>query len=164
MSMRSKRKCARWLGEAALRFGLGFGLALAAGFLIPAHATTEGEASAVDAPRHQAPPRHHSGPSLEERIKTLSQALGLDATQQSELRKALESYREQLGRVSRDPSVPAAYRVGAVQAISEQTIERIRAFLNDEQKRKFHPPPPRDAAQSSPKPGLEAGMNAAKPR
>ena len=160
MSMRSKPKRKRGLGAVALRFGL----ALAAASLIPSHATAEGEDPATEAPQRQVPPRHHVRPSFEERVEALSQALSLDAKQQSELRKALESYREQLRRVSSDPSMPAAYRVGAMQAINDQTIERIRAFLNDEQKRKFHPPRPRGTAESSPKPGLEAWTNASKPK
>ena len=38
----------------------------------------------------------HSGHSLEERVRILTQWLNLDATQQSEVRKVLEGQREQV--------------------------------------------------------------------
>jgi hypothetical protein len=160
LSMRSKANGRECIGKVLLAFVL----ALSSGCLIPALAATEGQVAVSDAAQRQAP-RHHNRPSLEERAETLSQALGLDATQQSELRKVLEGQREQVRRIWSDASVPAAYRVSATQAISDKTADQIRALLNDEQKKKYNPPrPPHEAAESSAKPSVETWLYPAKPK
>ena len=139
-------------------------LALASAGLVPAHAAADGKDSDSAAAARQAP-GHHRGSSLDDRVRTLSKALDLDARQQSELRKVLEGQREQVKRVWDDTSVPAGYRVSATQAISDNTADRIRALLNDEQKKKYNPPkPPREAASGSDRPSVETWMNAVKPK
>ena len=114
------------------------GLALTLGFVgsSPARADDVGHTPVAAT----AAPRAHAGTSLEDRVQILAKALNLDATQQSELRMALVSQREQVMRVWNDPAVPPAYRISATRAISEQTSDRIRGFLNDEQRAKFNPP------------------------
>ena len=107
------------------------------------------------------PRPQHSRASLDGRVHTLSQALNLDATQQSKLRMLLVSQREQVGRLWNDTAVPPAYRVSATRAISEQTADRIRALLNEEQRKKFNPPRrPREAADAA-TPSVEDWMNKA---
>lgn len=118
---------------------------------------------AADAPQRQVP-HHHNRIGLEDRVRTLSKALDLDATQQSELRKVLEDQREQVGRIWSDASVPAAYRVSATQAISDKTADRIRALLNEEQRKKYKTARQHGAAADSAKPNVEAWMDAAKPK
>jgi hypothetical protein len=117
--------------------------------------------------RLRAPPaRHHrSRPGLEDRVRTFSHALDLDVRQQSELRKALVSQREEVRRIWGDASVPAANRISATRAISDKTEDRIRALLNDEQKNKYNPlRQPPEAAADSAQPTVEDWMNAAKPK
>ena len=104
---------------------------------VPAYAYTGEQGSAVEAPTHQV--QHRPG-SLEDRVRALSQALNLDESQQSALRKVLEGQREQVIKVWSDSSVPAAYRISATQAISDRTADQIRALLNEEQKKKYNPP------------------------
>lgn len=121
------------------------------------------KAAAPGAEAHRA--RHHAGAGqgIEGRVKLLTQELDLDAKQQAELRKLLESQREQVRLVWNDTSLPAANRVGATRAISDRTADQIRAMLNEEQKKKYNSAkPPRDA-ESSPKPDVEYWMNPAKP-
>ena len=138
-------------------------LALASACLIPAHAANEGEGLVSEPPARQAP-RHRNGSSLDDRARILSQALDLDAAQQSELRKVLEGQREHVRRIWNDTSVPAAYRVIATQAISDKTADRIRALLSEEQRKKYKPPRQHNAAVGSAKPSVEDWMNAAKPK
>lgn len=103
----------------------------------------------------------HSGHTLDDRVRILTQWLGLDATQQNELRKVLEGQREQVRSLWSDTSVPAAYRISATQAISDRTGDQIRAMLNEEQKKKFNPPrPPRDETAASARPNVEDWMDA----
>ena len=142
---RDAAKRAGWSGRLALQLVL----ALAIGWLIPAHASTGSEDPPAKATLRQAP-RHQNRSGLEDRVATLSKALDLDAKQQSELRKLLESQREQIRKVWSDTSAPAAYRVIATRAISDKTADQIRALLNDEQKKKYKPP--RQAHEGAPAP------------
>ena len=122
-------------------------LALVCSFLMAAAA--QSAESTGNAPARQAP-RHDSETRTDDRVRILSQALDLDAKQQSELRKVLDSQRQQIRRVWSDTSVPAAYRVIATRAISDKTADQIRALLNDEQKKKYNPP--RQAHEGAPAP------------
>lgn len=141
-----------------VRSALQLVLLVAAACLPPAQAAGGDQgASAVPAAR-QATGLHKRG-GLEDRVRMLSKRLDLDAEQQAQLRKVLEDQREQVRKVWNDPSVPAAYRVSATHAISDQTEDRIRALLNEEQRKKFTPPrPPREAAGSS-GPSVEEWMD-----
>lgn len=136
-------------------------LALASAWLVPAHAAADGTNSDPEAAARQTP-GHHRGSRLDDRVRTLSKALDLDARQQSELRKVLEGQREQVRRVWDDPSLPAPYRISATQAISDNTADRIRALLNDEQKKKYNPPRPPREATGSDGPSVEEWMDAVK--
>lgn len=149
-----------WNGWLALQLFL----ALTANCLMSAHAASEGEDSVSSPPSRHAP-RHHHGANLEDRVNMLTQALGLDVKQQSELRKVLEGQREQIRRVWDDASAPAAYRVIATQSISDKTADQIRALLNEEQRKKYKPPrPAHGVAADSAQLSLEDWMKAAKPK
>lgn len=120
-------------------------------------------APGAEAARQHAPHHAAAGQGLEDRVKLLTHELDLDAKQQGEMRKLLESQREQVRRVWNDSSLPAANRVGATRAISDRTGDQIRAMLNEEQRKKYNSAkPPRDA-ESSPRPDVEYWMNPAKP-
>lgn len=154
---RVNRDCSSSARPGLRALALGIGLVVAS--LSPAQAAGAGEKPAVHPPVRRLP-RQVGGRSLEERVTMLSKALDLDARQQSQLRKVLEDQREQVSRVWSDTSVPAAYRVGTTQAISDKTADRIRALLNDEQRKRYNPPkPPREARPGSARPSVEAWMN-----
>lgn len=158
-----KRAQAKYEGEAG-RWMPQLVLALASACLVPAHGATGAQDSAGEAPALQVS-RHRNGAGLEERIRTLSKALDLDARQQNKLRNVLESQREQIRRVWRDRSVPAAQRVSATRAINDQTGDRIRALLNEEQRKKYNPARPlHEVAAGSTQRSVEDWMNAAKPK
>jgi hypothetical protein len=126
-------------------------------------AAANGEALQPPADALDRPAPSRLSPGLEDRVRNLAQALDLDATQQSELRKLLASQREQVRKIWNDSSVPPAYRVSATRAISDQTADRIRAMLNEEQSKKYIlPKPPQEALAGSPRPSVEDWMNAAK--
>ncbi len=142
--------------------GLPLVLVLAGSCFVPTHGAAEDQEQAHEAPARQVP-RHHNHSGLEERVKAFSKALDLDARQQAELKKVLESQREQIRRVWSDGSVPPDQRASATRAISYQTADRIRALLNEEQRKKYSPPrPPQEAAGSAR--SVEDGMNVAKPK
>jgi hypothetical protein len=129
----------------------------------PARAETDGKSSDRAAATAQRATRHRTGATLEDRVRTLTKALDLDARQQADLRKVLEAQRDEVTRIWDDESMPPANRVVATQAVSDTTADRIRALLNDQQKKKFTPPkPPHEPASDGP--SVEEWMDATKPK
>jgi hypothetical protein len=181
MSGQAKRTNMTWRpGKSVLR------LALASTWLAFAHAAAAEQASAV-APKKEDPtvegpapegptvtvpraemPRRHARRGatthgIEERVRLLARGLDLDAKQQAELRRLLESQRDQIKRVWADGSIPAEDHVGATRAILETTRERIRAMLNDEQRKKY--PAARSPRDPSPgQPDVEQWMRLTQPK
>jgi hypothetical protein len=135
-------------------------IVLTFGCCFTANAVTEVQ-GAPGGPHARGAAHQHSGHTLEDRVRILTQWLSLDAPQQAELRKILQGQREQVRSLWGDTSVPAAQRISATQAISDRTGDQIRAMLNDEQKKKFNPPrPPRDETAASARPNVEDWMDA----
>jgi len=106
------------------------GLAAAAGDVPQAAATP---ASHVERPRAA----HAAASALDARVRLMAKELALDPQQQIQLGRILQTQREEIARAWRDPSVPAAIRVAATQAIGEKTSDRIRAILDDPQREKY---------------------------
>ena len=128
----------------------------------PAHAQADGKSS-DGAAATQLATRHRVGSSLEDRVRTLTKALDLDARQQAELKKVLEAQRDEVTRIWDDESMPPANRVVATQAVSDTTADRIRALLNDQQKKKYTPPKqPHEPASDGR--SVEEWMDAANPK
>lgn len=107
----------------------------------PAAAAAAGPAAGVPAGSRQPllPRGKRSG--LDARVATLTRALGLDPKQQAALRKLLQDQRHQVQRIWSDESASAADRVAATRKVSMVTADRIRALLNEEQRKKYDPPP-----------------------
>jgi hypothetical protein len=138
-------------------------LALAAGGLMPAQGASESRLAAIDLAQGRTP-QHHRASGLEERVRTLSKALDLDAKQQLELRKVLEKQREQVKKVWADESVPAPYRIAETQAVGDRAADAIRSLLNEEQRKKFSPPKPTHGATGTARSNVEDWMGAEKPK
>jgi hypothetical protein len=180
MSMLQSAEYRGEVGRLALR--LAMALAMVGAGPGPAHAATDptdatepagtadaaAAARAVDDSEAAAPVpqdtarRRKRGSPLDRRVMLLAKELGLDATQRAQVKKVLEGQREQVARVWNDGSIPAARRVSATQAIGDQTADRIRALLNDEQRKKYIKPRQRDAAVGTAGGDVESWMNAGK--
>jgi hypothetical protein len=103
------------------------------------------------------PPSHRTpGGNLDHRIRVLSKALDLDAAQRTELREILEDRRQAVMKIWSDRTLLPAERVPATRAVEERTAERIRAILNDEQKKRYNPPKPKGT--QAPPANVEAWM------
>jgi hypothetical protein len=103
------------------------------------------------------PPSHPTaGGTLDHRVKVLAKALDLDAHQRDELREILEDRRQAVMKIWSDPALLSAERVPATRAVEERTAERIRAILNDEQKKRYNPPKPQGT--QAPPANVEAWM------
>jgi hypothetical protein len=77
--------------------------------------------------------------TMDDRVKSLAQALNLDETQQAGVKTVLERQQVQARKIQFDQSLDGAERIGKFRALQEDTAVRIRALLNDEQKQKYDP-------------------------
>ena len=80
-------------------------------------------------------PRH----TIDDRVKELTKALDLNETQQSGVKTVLERQVVQIRRIQFDPGLSGADRNGRFRALQQDTVLRIRALLDEEQKKKFDP-------------------------
>ena len=85
--------------------------------------------------------RVYRPPTIDERIKTFAKTLNLNATQQQGVKAVLERQQLQARQIQLDPTLSGEQRIGKFRALQEDTILRIRALLNDEQKMKYDPLP-----------------------
>jgi biopolymer transport protein ExbD len=91
--------------------------------------------------------------SLDDRVKTLATSLGLNEAQQAAVKKILEQRQQETLRLRRDASIPGSVRIERLRALQDQTVQRIRLVLNDEQKKKYDPLAVR---QTGPAPGQKS--------
>jgi len=85
---------------------------------------------------------------LEDQLKRYTEVLSLDSSQQAKVKMILDRRQVQLRRVHDDTSLSAVDRFSAMQALHEQSDERIRRILNPEQATKFEQIRPRKLPQA----------------
>jgi hypothetical protein len=150
----------RWMGRCALLFLLAPGMAgLTLARADETLVGTDDARGGTDMTRGTV--RRHQSSSLDGRVAAMATALDLDVDQRAQLRRVLEQQRAQIAMLWNDTTVPAVRRISAMQAIGELTADRIRALLNDEQKRRYNAPrQPRSAAPGPGERSVEDWMNA----
>jgi hypothetical protein len=94
----------------------------------------------------------------------MTRALDLDAGQQAKLREILEAQRAQVQKVWSDPAIAPSDRTAATAAIGEQTSDRIRSMLNDEQRKRYGPPKQAGQRPPSGTPSVEEWMSKTRPK
>ena len=157
VSMRSDSRSREFLGTGRRAFVL----ALQVFFLMPLHVSAGRQLSGDVAPQHQTH-RQYKKPSIDDRVKTLSKLLDLNERQQSELKRVLWSRHDQVIKMLRAQSLSPVDRVNQFRAINDNTVERIMALLNEEQKKKYNPPRQPEAPGTSPKASLEDWLKVTK--
>lgn len=55
------------------------------------------------------------------------------------VKKILEQRQLEILRIRQDPSIEGSERIERLRALQDQTVQRIRGVLNDEQKKKYDP-------------------------
>jgi hypothetical protein len=87
----------------------------------------------------QAPPQttQPQPPTIDDQVKALALELNLDAPQQAKVKTILEDQRTQAMTVVNDSAMPREDKVQKIRAIREGTIAKVRALLNDDQKKKL---------------------------
>jgi Spy/CpxP family protein refolding chaperone len=92
----------------------------------------------VDQPAPQKPQRYKTS-TIDGRVSLLAKGLDLTEAQQSAVKKILEERREQSLRIRQDPSITGGDRIERFRVLQQNTVARIRAVLNEEQRRKYDP-------------------------
>jgi hypothetical protein len=136
--------------RARLRAGL-LALALAVQGGLPAQvraAPAAAAAGAAQAGRGRAGTPHARRSGVEARVELLTRALGLDPGQQVATRKVLEDQQRQVLGIWNGGPVSAADRIAATRQVSLHTADRIRALLNEEQRKRYDPPPRGDPGKT----------------
>jgi hypothetical protein len=98
------------------------------------------------APKARVPRPHihrTPGQGIEETVHRLARGLDLDAPQQVKLREILWDQQRQMRRLRENPG-PGIDWASTTAGIVARSKERIRAMLNDEQKKKYSVDVPRD--------------------
>jgi len=76
---------------------------------------------------------------VDDRVKGLAKALDLSDTQQVAVKRILEQRQAETLRLRLDGSLSGEQRIDRWRALQDDTIRRIRAVLNDEQKKQYDP-------------------------
>src|SRR5215469_3046541 len=98
----------------------------------PSHATALDQPAVPDTQHHV---RHI--PTLDEQLKTFTDRLNLDRTQQGMVKIILERRQSELFDVYKNQSLSAVDRFNAVKAVHERAYDGIGHLLNPEQSKKF---------------------------
>ena len=78
-------------------------------------------------------------PSLNDRLEALGKSLDLNEAQKSAVRTILEQRLQELREARRPSASEGRAVVDRVRAIEDKAVERIRATLSEEQRRKYEP-------------------------
>jgi Spy/CpxP family protein refolding chaperone len=78
-------------------------------------------------------------PGIDDRVKVFAKNLDLTEAQQAAVRKILEQRQQETLQIRQDPTLSGSARIDRFRAIQDDTVGRIRAVLNEEQKKKYDP-------------------------
>jgi hypothetical protein len=121
------------------------------------------QASDAGSLRPQTPPHRSRKSNIAARVSILTKNLDLTDAQQSAVKNILEQRQEQTLRIRRDPSISGSARIEQFRALQDSTVERIRAVLNEEQKKKYDPLASRQI-QSTPERSVEDWLKTTTPK
>ena len=78
-------------------------------------------------------------PTIDDRVRVLARSLDLNEAQRVAVKKILEQRQQETLRIRQDSSISGGARIERFRALQDNTVERIRAVLNEEQKKKYDP-------------------------
>lgn len=107
--------------------------------------------------------RNHKRPSPDERGKALAKYLELDETQKIALQKILEQRQQEVLQMRFTPLPAGSAQIDRFRAIQDRTANRIRAVLNQEQRKKYDLLAIRRSAPPGAKASVQDWLKAATP-
>lgn len=130
---------------------------------------TPAPAATQPAPAPQPTPAHpaHSAQRhsvLDDRVKAFAKALDLSEPQQAAVKRILEQRQAETLRLRQDGTLSGEERIHRLRALQDQTVLRIRAVLNDEQKKKYDPLAVRDATPAPNQKSVEDWLKETTPK
>ena len=112
-------------------------LTLGTPFLVPPTGVCA-QAAKVENP--EAPkPRPYKASSIDSRVNVFAKNLDLTEAQKLAVKKILEERQQQSLRIRQNSSISGADRIEQFRNLQYSTVARIRAVLNEEQRKKYEP-------------------------
>jgi hypothetical protein len=133
------------------------------GAAAPQQSATQNSAPTPQAKPHPAHSAHRR-PTLDDRVKALAKALDLSDPQQAAVKGILEQRQAEILRLRQDGSISGEERIDRLRALQDQTVLRIRAVLNDEQKKKYDPLAVRDRTPAPDQKSVEDWLKETTPK
>ena len=136
----------------------------------PAAAPTQAPQSSPAQPTHtQETPVNPAKPiprrtTIDDRVKAFATALDLSDGQKVAVKRILEQRQIEILRLRQDPSLSGSDRMARLRLLQDQTVERIRAVLNDEQKKKYNPLAVRERQPSADQKSVEEWLKTTTPK
>jgi hypothetical protein len=137
-------------------------LALASPMLLPGASVPPQTTDAIQ-PAHRMT-SHYKRPSLDGQVDVLVRYLDLNQDQRSSLKNILLQRQQEILRMRLAPSSDRNSPSDRFRAIEDRTVERIRATLNEEQRKKYDPIGVRRSAPAAQQSNVEDWMKTAGPR
>jgi hypothetical protein len=137
-------------------------VALVALLLLPSECVGAQATGAVH-PAHRAAP-HYKRASLDDQVEALAQYLHLNDDQRSSLKNILLQRQQEILQMRLAPSTVKSSPNDRFRAIEDKTVERIRATLNEEQRKKYDPIGERRLTPASQQSSVEDWLKATGPR
>ena len=103
-------------------------------------------------------------PTIDDRVKVLARSLELNEAQQAAVKKILEQRQQEALRIRQDASISGGARIERFRALQDHTVERIRAALNEEQRKKYDPLAVRRVEPASDQKSVEDWLKVTTPR
>ena len=110
----------------------------------------------------RTPHAMHRRPAIDDRVKALAASLNLTEEQQASVKNILMQRQAEILRLRNSP-MAGDERIGRLRLLQDQTVEKIRSVLNDEQKTKYDPLAVRKVPPSSDQKTLEDWLKATSP-
>lgn len=103
-------------------------------------------------------------PTLDDQVERLARYLDMDEAQQSTLKNILHQRQEEILQMRLTPSGDGTVQIDRVRAIEDKAAERIRATLNEEQRKKHDLLSVRRTAPASEQRSVEDWLKAIRPK
>ncbi len=92
---------------------------------------------------------------IDDRVRAFAVSLNLTEAQQAAVKKILEQRQAEILRLRTDTSISGSERIDRLHLLQDQTVNKIRSVLDDEQKKKYDPLAVRKVPPSSDQKSVE---------